>query len=127
MATSFDDIFGVNPFRITVPVGATNAYFLNVIHREKALMIKYVSGGTLEILPASQGGSLINGGSQLYSTPNFLGGSTQTPGMLAALSGTGYVMTAGEVISIDGPCRMYLSSTGATTIIHAIQGTGQGS
>ena len=121
MASSFDDIFSLQPGRITVPVGATLAVFVDVISGEKALLLKYVSGGTLEILSVTSGASTFYGGSGF-----FIAGSTQTPAMLAAMSGTGYVFTAGEVLSIDGPCRMYLSSTGATTIVHTLQGKAQG-
>lgn len=127
MSRSYDDIRGLLTSRITVPVGATLAVFVDVISGERAFLMKYVSGGTLEILPASLGASLNYAGfTQSVGSPNFVTGSTQTPAMLAALSGTGYVMTSQEVLSFDGPVRMYLSATGQTTIVHTIYGKGAG-
>lgn len=107
MVSSNDDIFGVNPFRIFVPVGATAAYFMDSVAGEKAITIKYVSGGTLEILEA-------------------VNGTTMSGTTLLAVSGTGYLMGNSEVITFDGPTRMYLSCLGATTLLMSIRGKSAG-
>lgn len=122
MASSSDDIFSLATSRVTVPVGATLAAFVDILPGEISCTVKYLSGGTLEILQCSTGASLVSGGSQLFSAPNFMSGSTQTVAMLAALSGTGYLMGTSEVLNFDGAPRFYLSSTGATTIVTLIRG-----
>lgn len=98
---------------------------MNVFPGQQAITVKYLSGGTLEILPASLGMSFVPGTST-YSAPYFSAGSTQTAAMLAALSGTGYLMGTSEALNITGPARFYLSATGATVVTTVIRGLSAG-
>ena len=124
MSSSNDDLYSVLPTRFFVGVGATVAVFLDNFPGQKSLTVKYMNGGTLEILPASVGASFVQGTSTI-GTP-FSAGSTQSLAMLAALSGTGYLMGTSEVLTFDGPTRMYLSATSATTTVCIIRGLSAG-
>ena len=125
MASSAEDIYSVFPARVTVPPGSTQAIFVDVLSGQKAITIKYLSGGTLEILPATLGVSFVPGASTINGT-YFIHGSTQTAAMLGALNGTGYLMGTNEILNISGPCRFYLSATGATTLVTTIRGLNAG-
>ena len=101
---------------MAIPVGATLAVFITPDAKLVNLTIKYLSGGTLELLSCG------------YTEP-VLGlkiGTTQTPAALASLSGSGYLMGGSEVLSFSGHPSFYLSSTGATSIVCAIYAKGQG-
>lgn len=110
MVTSFDDIVTVIPSRVNVGVGATIATYMDVVPGQKNITIKYISGGTLEILGVTYGSF---GGT-------FFAGSTLSAQALANANGTGWIVQS-EILSFDGPCRFYLSSTGATSIVHVIR------
>lgn len=125
MVSSSDDIFSVLPSRVAVQPGATLAVFVDIVPGEKSLLIKYLSGGTLEILPASLGASFVPGTST-YGSYAFTAGSTQTAAMLAVLSGTGYLMGTSEALTFDGAPRLYLSSTGATSVVAIIKSLSSG-
>lgn len=113
--------------RATILPGGTLALFVDVLPGQIWTQIKNVGNtGGLEIIQCSTGSSLVGGGSQLFFTPNFLVGSTQTPAMLAALSGTGYLMGTNEVLSIDGPVRFYISAPSATCVVTLIKGLDAG-
>lgn len=111
MSSSSDGVFGLDTARIVVPVGATVAVLLDASINPGAnsVMLKYFSGGTLEIIGVT-------------GAP----GATYTPLQLANFSGTQYIVGTSEVLSIDGPTRCYLSSTGATTVVMAMRGKTQG-
>ena len=130
MVSSSDDIFALYPQRYTIGVGATLAQWIDILPAEKSLTVKYLSGGTLEILPALSGASLIAaavaGASQGVGFYQPTAGTTQTPAMLAALSGTGYLMGTSEVLTVDGAPRIYLSATGITTFVTVIRACGAG-
>jgi hypothetical protein len=117
--------YSLNTTRTFIGVGATLALFVDVQPGQIATTVKYMNGGTLEILPPTLGMSFVPG----VSTVNqgiFLGGSTQSLAMLAALSGTGYLMGSSEVLSFNGPTRFYLSALGATTLVCVIRHFGAG-
>ena len=42
MVSSSDDIFTVIPSRVTVPVGATASFFVDIVPGQKSLLIKYL-------------------------------------------------------------------------------------
>lgn len=124
MVSSNDGIFGVLPSRITVGSGATIAYFMDVCSGERSLTLKYLSGGTLEILEATVQ-AVYNAS---YSVQGItIVGTTLPASQLAAINGTGYLMGTTEILTFSGSPRMYLSATGATTFLTAIIGKGQGS
>ena len=125
MVSSNDEIFTIVPSRVTIAPGATNAYFLDVFPGEKNLTIKYLSGGTLEILPCTLGVSLPVGNTQ-YGSGYFTAGTTQTAAMLISLSGSGYLMGNTEVLTFDGSPRCYLSALGATTMVTIMKSCGNG-
>lgn len=126
MSSSSDDIFALLTSRVVVPIGATASVFMDILPGEKSMTIKYLSGGTLEILPAYTGLSLTPGGTQLFGSLPFTSGGTQTGAMLLALSGTGYLMGSSEVLNFDGAPRFYLSSLGATSVVAVIRACAAG-
>lgn len=103
MASSSEAIFGVVTSQVVVAPGATNAVYISAEGGQGALLIKYLSGSTLEI----QGS---------------INGSTMAGASLAPLIGTGYIMGTNEVLSLAGPARLYLMATGATTIACIMKG-----
>lgn len=103
MASSSESIFGVVTSQVVVPPGATNAVFVDVVPKEGAVLLKYFSGGTLEIH-----GSIT--------------GSTLPGATLAPLIGTGYILSTSEVISLAGPTRFYLMATGSTAVACLLRG-----
>ena len=109
--SSYDSVFGFRPSRLTIAPGATLASFITNIDGQNSLTLKYLSGGTLEIIGATN----INGVQ-----------STIAAADLAALSGTGYLIAANESLTFDGAPRFYLSATSATTIVQILRGMGQG-
>jgi hypothetical protein len=126
MSSPFQMIYSVATSRPAFPLGATNAFFVDVQPGQLYTQVKYFGGGTLEILQCSSGASLASGGSQLYGTPNFISGSTLPGTMLIAMAGTGYMMSANEVVTLAGPCRFYLLQTGTTGLICLMKGLGAG-
>lgn len=127
MAAPSQLLYSILTSKPFIGVGATLALFVDVLPGQLTTTIKNLgSTGVLEILPALSGLSLVAGGSNLYSTPNFISGSTQTLAMLAALNGTGYQMGAAEVLTFNGPCRFYLSQTGSTNQVCIMKGIGAG-
>lgn len=119
MASSSDQIYGLQASRVNVGTGATLAFFLDVVPGQISTVIKYLSGGTLEIIGCTTNAA-INDFSKAAQ------GTTYSAADLASLSGTGYLMATNEVLSFAGPIRCYLSSTGATTIVHIIKGRSEG-
>lgn len=105
--SSFDATHGVDTSQIVVPVGATLAVLVSQNPGQNSTILKYFAGGTLEIFGVTYGLTL--------------GASA-----LASLSGTGYIMGASEILSFNGPVRLYLSSTGATTTVMCLRGKTQG-
>jgi len=114
--TSYDSIFSLGATRIIVPVGATVAVFMQPFTGQISALLKMFSGGTCEILPPGLTQTAIG----------VFQGTTMNGATLAAISGSGYCFTSNEVMAINGPANFYLSSTGATSIIHAVFGKGQG-
>ena len=126
MATSsYDSAWNLLPLRFYVGVGATVAVFFTPLPGQVSSSIKYMNGGTLEILPASLGISFAPGTSTVNGT-FFSSGSTQSAQALANLSGTGYLMGTTEVFTIAGPAPFYLSATGATTLVSTVRSFSQG-
>ena len=127
MSFASDRLYAVATSSPVVLPGATQALFVNVLPGQLYTQIKNIGNtGGIEILPCSTGASLVGGGSQLYGTPNFISGSTQTAAMLVALSGTGYPLGANEVVTLQGPCRFYLNAASATCVVALIKGLGAG-
>lgn len=130
MVSSDDNIFSTYTQRIQIPFGATLAVFVNALPAQKAIAIKYLSGGTLEILPSLGGVSLlaaqVAGGSQTAGHYQVPFGTTQTAQALANLNQTGYLMGTSEVLTFDGTPSFYLSATGASVFVAIIRGCGAG-
>lgn len=106
--SSNDSPVSVRTSRLAVPAGATNALLVDNFGFSGCVStyLKYFSGGTCEILGVASG-------------------VTYNAATLAALSGTGYLFGALEVVPLAGPVRFYLSSTGATSVVMMIQGIDQ--
>lgn len=96
---------------IIVPSGATNAVLMEAVGGQGSAIIKYGSGGSLEIVQAPCAG---------ISFPT--GATTWAGASLVALNGTGYLMGAAEAIQYDGAARYYLIATGATAIAYSLKG-----
>lgn len=123
MAQSMDYLCSLATSRPVVSPGATQALFVDVQPGQIWTQIKNLGNtGGLEILQCSSGASLASGGSQLYTTPNFISGSTLTLSYLAAVSGTGYLMNANEVVQLNGACRFYLNAPSASCQVALIKG-----
>lgn len=108
MATSsFDSVFGVTTGQFVVPVGLTNALFINAasIPGCNSTQLKYNDGGTLLLVGCPAGATL-------------------TAVQLSTASG--YLVGTSEVLSINGPVRAYLAATGATTRVSFIFGQVEG-
>jgi hypothetical protein len=103
MSSSSDAIFGLGATQVVIAPGGSFAQWVDVVPREGALILKYFSGGTLEI----QGSPL---------------GSTMPGASLAAVAGTGYIMGTSEVLSIGGPCRFYMLAGGTTCTAMILRG-----
>lgn len=114
--TSMDSVWSLGSTRIMVPVGSTLAVYMSPVPGQINTVLKYSSGGTCEIFPA---------GLTQTSIGVFLG-ITLAAATLASLAGTCYAFSAAEVLTINGPASFYLSSTGATSILHMLVGKGQG-
>lgn len=127
MSSSFESLNSVSTSLKNVLPGATQAFFVDVQAGQQRLVIKNIGNtGGLEILQCSSGASLPSGGSQLYTTPNFIAGSTLTAAQLVALSGTGYLMSANEVMSLAGAVRLYLNAPSATCTVAILKGLSSG-
>lgn len=109
--SSYDSVFNVQAGRITIPVGATVAVLFagDTVKGCNSTILKYVSGGTLEIIGMT---------TQIV-------GQTLTAAQLATLSGTGYLVGGTEVLQFSGPVQFYLSATGATTVVTFLRGLTQ--
>jgi hypothetical protein len=120
--TSFDSVFTVGATRLQVPVGATLALFCQPVQGQLGWYLKYISGGTCEILSTAVG----------FTNGTYYG-TTQPAGTLAIMSGNGYLLggigitgAIFETVKLMGPAQFYLSSTGATSIVSLLMLKGQG-
>lgn len=109
MASKQNDITGFFATQLIVPSGATLAILLQNNAFECNSIVKYFSGGSLELIGISGG----------Y-------GNTYAGGSLVAMNGTGYLFGSGEAVSIGGPARYYLMATGATAVAYLLKGMGTG-
>lgn len=96
-------VYGVTSGFIAVPAGVSLAYLMQQAPGEISSSIKYVGGGSLEII--GRGGQ----------------GATVVP-----TAGTGYLMSGGEAFNFDGAASYYLVATGATATLYFLKGLSQG-
>jgi len=114
--SSDDGIQNLITGRVIVPTGATLAVLFDLSQYENSMMLKHLPfGGTCEILGITNAPTIGYGVTAQY-------GATLAGATLAAMSGTGYLLGIGEVFSIDGPCRFYISNTGATATFTFMKG-----
>lgn len=97
MSSSLDTVYGFGSTRIIVPIGATNALLFNPITGQNGMLLKWFSGGTLELIGVPYGATL-------------------TAQNLADANQNHYIMGTTEILSLNGPARFYLSATGATVV-----------
>lgn len=88
----------------TVPAGYSNALLVTPAAGEISSTLKYFTGGSLEILQATQGAS--------------------TPVQTAAA--LGYLLGTTEIVNTDGAARYYLCATGTTTQAYYLRRLSQG-
>jgi hypothetical protein len=98
-------------------IGPETALLIQPQQGQINMTVKLMVGGTLEIFGAGQ--TLLGG-------PNNFLSIAQTAAGLSALSGTGYMLGALEVFSINGPASFYLNARSATCVAHAVFTRGQG-
>lgn len=102
-----NNIYGVSAAVITVGIGASLARLIEPVPGECASVIKYFTGGSLEIIGAPPG-------------------TTYAGATVTALAGTGYLFGTAEAMNIDGAGRYYLIATGATAQCYLLRGLSQG-
>lgn len=112
-----EKICAVLPEIVSVPSGITQAVFVRHVPFQSSLQLRLVSGGTLFILPASNG--------QTYVAGQTLVGSTLAGATLAAIWATfGYQVGASgteSVVELQGPAAFYLGSNGGTATVHLLR------
>jgi hypothetical protein len=101
------DIAGFTCGVLTIAPGATNAYLMQPTVYQVAQIVKYLNGGSLEIHGLA------------------FGQTNWTSASLAALPGTGYLLSTTEAVPYDGAARYYLMATGATVQCCFIRGLAQ--
>lgn len=97
-------IFGLDTVPFIIPPGATLAVLITGSEGQAAQLLKYGSGGSLQIMGVTLGVTM--SAAQLVSAGN---------------SG-GYLFGTSEAVSVDGAARYYLMATGATTTVYQIRG-----
>lgn len=114
------DVNAVIGERLVVGSGGSFGLLVTPYQGEVASILKYFTGGSLEIVAAPPGPSLPN-----YPGSTVVGG-TWLGASLNALAGTGYMFGTSETLNITGPARYYLIATGATTTVMHFVGRSQG-
>lgn len=106
------DIHAFGVTKIIVPPGATLAVYVSQTAGEVASVLKYLTGGSMEIQPAPLDSSGM--------------GTTWAGASLVPLIGNGYLMGTSEALSISGPARYYIMATGATVTCNLLRGKSSG-
>jgi hypothetical protein len=101
------DVKGFGATKLIVPPGGTLAVLVDAWAGECSGVLKYFSGGSLEICGVPPG-------------------VTYTGASLGALAGMGYLMGTSESINDTGSARFYLVATGATAIAYCLKGLSAG-
>lgn len=116
MSTSSDDtIASLGTTRIIIPPGATNAVYVDRVAGCNYMVLKYFSGGSLEII-----------GVGMTNPPANNQGVTLTGAELVSAAGKHYIMSTTEVLNVAGNPPFYLQALNATTICMAIRGKSSG-
>lgn len=104
MANQQDSIFSFGATRLVISPGATLAVLVYQEPYENRSILKYFSGGSLEIYGATYG-------------------ATATAAQLVVMGTSGgYLLGTTESMSIAGPARYYLMATGATCTAMLLKG-----
>lgn len=112
--TSFDATWGVGATRIALNV--ETALWCQPVPGQLSTTLKFISGGSLEILASGYGQSNIG----------FFQATTLTAAGLTAATSTGYQFSAAEVVKLGGPAYFYLNARGATCVAFQYFETGKG-
>jgi hypothetical protein len=99
--------YSIKTEQITIAPGATLAHFYEPIAGQINSLIKYLSGGTLQICGVTLG-------------------MTMTAAQLVSADGQGYLMGATEALSLEGPAPCYLMALSATTMVTVVRGKSAG-
>jgi hypothetical protein len=97
-------VYGYTAQVLAIPAGASLSRYVTPAPGEIWSRLKYVSGGSLEIMGASAGG--MTG--------------------IAPAAGTGYIFGTTEIIEQRGAASYFLQATGATAVAHLLRGLSQG-
>lgn len=124
MSDPYIDLSTVSTGVVNVLPGATNAFFLDALNGQVFTQIKNIGNtGAVELIQTTTSASLSPSDNRVL----FASGSTQASSMLAALSGKGYPLAANEVVTINGPCKFYISAPSATCTVGFVRGLSGGS
>lgn len=96
-------VYGVTCGIYAVPAGASLAVLVKPAPGEITSVVKYASGGSLEIIGCA--------GPGLTGVP---------------VAGTGYLFGTAEAVATDGPAYYYLVATGSTAVAYFKKGLSQG-
>lgn len=109
MSREVNSIFGK---QILVAPGATNAVIVGGTAGQMGGILKYFTGGTLEIA----------------SVVPAIGATTSTADTSALISqiGLGYILGTSEAIPFDGAARFYLMASGSTVTAMVARGLSEG-
>lgn len=89
------------------PGGGTLGLLVNPLNGEITSLLKYFTGGSLEIFQAPLG-------------------TTAPAAGYSLVPGTGYLLGTSESLTFDGAVRYYLVATGATAQAYSLKGLSQG-
>ena len=99
-----DQVYSLGATKVIVPVGATVSVLVTPQAYESSTVIRYGTGGSLELVGIPVGASTLTGAS------------------LVAAQGNAYLFGSSEVLSIGGAARYYLMATGATVTCYLLKG-----
>lgn len=109
------DVYGIGTTLLTVGIGGSLALLVVPRAQEVSSVLKYFTGGSLELVHALE-----------YNTPQNPGATNWNGASLANMQGRGYLLATNEVMNFSGAARYYLIATGATAQAYLLVGLGQG-
>lgn len=104
MSSSSDSIFGITTTVLTLPAGVSSAQLFSPGPYCQSVLVKYFSGGSLNVWGAQAGVTAAAGGS-----------------IVAGFS-LSYMLGSAEVLSFAGPARFYVGAVGATAQLMVMMG-----
>lgn len=103
-----NDVSALQPQIISVITGGGSATLIGATAGQVGGILKWMSGGSLEIFYAPVG---VSSGSQPAG---------------GAAGSSGYLVGTAELVSVTGPARFYLVATGSNAVCHYLRAMGPG-